>query len=96
MSDDQRINWIVCYDIADIRRLTRVHRCLKKEGLPVQYSVFLLKANEKGMRRVMDRLNQMIDSGQDDIRAYPVPMRPWKISIGPELIPSDLFIRSDG
>lgn len=92
MSHDKRIDWLVCYDISDPRRLIRVHRCLKKEGVPVQYSVFMLHATRGGMARVLARLAAIIDPDGDDVRAYPVPEQPWKVTIGADLIPSDLWI----
>lgn len=92
MSHDKRIHWMVCYDISDPRRLVRVHRCLKKEGVPVQYSVFMLHATRAGMARVLARLEAIIDPDGDDVRAYPVPEQPWKVTIGADLIPEDLWI----
>lgn len=92
MSHDKCIHWMVCYDISDPKRLIRVHRCLKKEGVPVQYSVFMLHATQGGMIRVLTKLAAIIDADRDDIRAYPVPERPWKVTIGADLIPQDLWI----
>jgi CRISPR-associated protein Cas2 len=92
MSHDKRIHWMVCYDISDPRRLVRVHRYLKKEGVPVQYSVFMLKATQGGVGKVLARLKSIIDPDGDDVRAYPVPEQPWKVTIGADLIPEDLWI----
>ncbi|WP_442764109.1 CRISPR-associated endonuclease Cas2 [Malikia spinosa] len=92
MSHDKRIHWLVCYDISDPRRLIRVHRCLKKEGVPVQYSVFMLHATRGCMARVLAKLDAIIEPDGDDVRAYPVPEQPWKVTIGADLIPADLWI----
>ena len=32
--------YLVCYDIADEKRLTRIYRLMKGRGLHIQYSVF--------------------------------------------------------
>ncbi|BCX88955.1 CRISPR-associated protein Cas2 [Methylomarinovum tepidoasis] len=70
---------LVCYDIADPRRLQRVHRYLKKLGLPLQYSVFLLFLDAPGRQRLAAALLEMIDPRHDDVRIYPLPRRPdWQ------------------
>ena len=45
MSQNQTLPWLVTYDIADPRRLAQVFKRLKKEGIPVQYSVFAVDAS---------------------------------------------------
>ena len=45
MADHTPVRWIVCYDITDARRGLAVHRCMKRHGLPLQYSVFLVEAS---------------------------------------------------
>nr|WP_246293706.1 CRISPR-associated endonuclease Cas2 [Desulfobacter latus] len=70
---------MVCYDIADPRRLGQIHRFLKKKGLGVQKSVFFIQRSEKGMVRLLDELGGIIHKKEDDIRAYPVesPQAVW-------------------
>ncbi len=71
--------YMVAYDIADPKRLGKVHRLLKKEGLAVQKSIFLVFGEEERMNALLDRLADVINSKQDDIRAYPVtnPKEVW-------------------
>lgn len=40
MSQTTSIDYLVCYDVRDPRRLQRVHRHLLAVGIPLQYSVF--------------------------------------------------------
>lgn len=68
-----RSRYLVCYDIADEGRLTRVHRYLKGIGLPVQYSVFLCSFSWPELQEVLSRLRDLIDSTADDVRVYPLP-----------------------
>ena len=36
---------LLCYDIRDPKRLQKVHREVKKVGMPLQYSVFYIEMN---------------------------------------------------
>lgn len=71
--------YMVCYDIADPRRLGKVHRLMKKRGLSVQKSIFFIQKDEKGMKTLLNELGRLISDKKDDIRAYPVesPQKVW-------------------
>ena len=92
MTHATRIHWLICYDIGDPKRLARVHRYLKKEGYPVQYSVFMLQADRAAIGKVLDHLETLIDPDRDDIRAYPIPENTWKAELGASLLPEDVWI----
>ncbi len=64
--------FLVCYDIANPKRLVRVHRYLKKQGMPLQYSVFLVQETGESMDQLLDDLSDIINAKKDDIRAYPI------------------------
>lgn len=64
--------YLVAYDIADPRRLQRLHRQIRREGLAMQKSVFLVQRTPEGIAELMDDLASMIHRQQDDLRAYPV------------------------
>ena len=89
MSQFDSGQWLVCYDIRDPKRLGRVFRFLKKHGVPVQYSVFLVDASAVKMRRLLLDLAQLIDPRADDIRAYGLPARPQYDTIGQSMLPSN-------
>ncbi len=40
MSANHAREFIISYDIADPKRLSRIHRMLKRLAMPLQYSVF--------------------------------------------------------
>lgn len=65
--------YLVCYDIADEGRLTRVHRYLKGIGIPMQYSVFLCSWTWPERQEAIARLTGLIDAKADDVRIYPLP-----------------------
>lgn len=64
--------WLLAYDIREPRRLNRVGRYLRQEGLRLQYSVYLMTGSREQMQSVMDKLSQLIDKSADDVRLYPI------------------------
>ncbi len=76
------ITYVIAYDITDPRRLAQVHRLLREEAFPVQYSVFLATLHTAAIDRLLARLGRLIDPSRDDVRAYPLPSAPEIESIG--------------
>lgn len=91
MSLHASARWLVTYDIADPRRLTRLFKYLKKQGVPVQYSVFLVEASAAKMGSLVVQISKMIDPGADDVRAYHLPENTWKITLGSSILPEDIL-----
>lgn len=69
----QQKAWLVAYDISEPRRLKRVHRLLRKEGVPAQFSAFTVEADDQQIEGLLDKLRTLIDQGADDLRAYHLP-----------------------
>lgn len=65
-------HWLVAYDVCCPRRLGRVRRYLVKRGLPVQYSVFLVRLSPAGLNELLGGLGRLIDPRRDDVRTYPL------------------------
>ena len=84
-------NWLVAYDICDKKRLSRVFKVMKKEGIPIQYSLFSVQASSARMDALLTLLSQVIDKNKDDIRAYRVPSAPWQVSLGKTILPMDVW-----
>jgi CRISPR-associated protein Cas2 len=64
--------YLFSYDIANHKRLRRIHDLLRDEGIPLQYSVFLVRANALNRMRIADRLQAIMDPRHDDLRVYPL------------------------
>ena len=69
---DTAERWLVAYDIAEPRRLQKVGRHMRKEGLALQYSVYLVRGNKAKIDLLLNELSALIDRRADDIRAYPL------------------------
>lgn len=70
MSRNKPVDLLVCYDIREERRLRRVHRCMCRWGMPLQYSVFYCNLNLRARRRLEKDLRDLIDERVDDVRVY--------------------------
>lgn len=92
MSLHQSASWLVTYDITDKRRLAQVFKSLKKAGIPLQYSVFSVEATPAAMAVLMARLAGKIDLAQDDVRAYRLPERGWRATLGEAILPEGLWL----
>ena len=96
MADNQQGLYLLAYDIANPKRLSRVHRVLKRQGLPVQYSVFTLVMKRKSLLRLLATLDALINPVKDDIRCYRLPIDVNVITLGRQLFPGDVWLFSNG
>ena len=64
--------WLLAHDIREPKRLQRVWRYLRQEGVRMQHSVYLLKGDREAIERVMEQLRNLIDEHSDDVRIYPL------------------------
>jgi CRISPR-associated protein Cas2 len=96
MADSQNGLYLIAYDIADPRRLSRVHRALKKQGLPVQYSVFTVVMKRKALLRLLEYVEQLIEPAEDDIRCYRLPERTDINALGQQYFPEDVMLFTGG
>lgn len=85
-------NWLIAYDIAHPRRLSRVHRFLSSQAVPVQYSVFATRAAPMKAGLIRAGLAQIIDQGEDDVRIYPVPEPADLAVFGKKALPEGLRV----
>ena len=75
-------SWLLCYDIAEPKRLSKIHRYVTKIAIPMQYSVFLMQASHTELDEILDTLKVLINEKEDDIRIYPLHKKPKKYTIG--------------
>lgn len=86
----QSRTWLLAYDIADIKRLARVHRYIKKYAIPLQYSVFALQCHHRQIAAHMADLQTMINPSFDDVRAYCLPERGEIYCYGKRCFPQEI------
>lgn len=96
MAINQVSQYLIAYDIAESKRLQRVHRQLKKQGLPVQYSVFSVVLSQVQLIRLLDVIKQLIDEKEDDLRCYSLPGSIDCITLGKQFFPDDVLLFTQG
>lgn len=82
--------WLITYDIASPKRLVRLHRALKRHGLPIQYSVFFAELTEARLAEVEAVIAAIIDPGADDVRLYALPRNGWACALGRKTLPGGI------
>lgn len=65
MDDSNRSVYLVCYDIAEPRRLARVRRACLGFGSPVQRSVFRCVLSPKELAELRERLRAEMNEWED-------------------------------
>ena len=92
----RHILYLICYDICDPKRLARVARYLSGVGHRVQYSVFAAELTKRGLDAVLADLEQIIDTREDDVRAYPLPPAGDVAMLGRQIFPDGVMLLRDG
>ncbi len=59
--------YLVCYDIADPRRLRRVHRTTEDRGTRLQYSVYQCALTPLQLAELRSDLDLVIEPGEDQV-----------------------------
>jgi CRISPR-associated protein Cas2 len=63
---------VVCYDIPDDKRCTRIGKVLEGFGVRVQKSVFECDLTPKQTQWLKQRLGRVIKNPEDSLRYYPL------------------------
>lgn len=77
-----KAEYLVCYDIANPRRLGRVYKFMAGKGRHLQYSVFLCSMTWQELQMMKIKLGDLIEDEEDDIRIYPLPSGGKVIAMG--------------
>lgn len=94
MALNQARGWLICYDIRDNRRLSRLHRFLKSHAVPIQYSVFCYQGSAAQLGRLVREMESRIDRKADDVRVYQLPEQPHFEGLGTRSLPEGVLIQS--
>jgi CRISPR-associated protein Cas2 len=87
---------LICYDIADPKRLGRVHRYLRKYAMPLQYSVFIAYTAPKTVSGILVGIAKLIEPSEDDIRCYTLPSKLDITHLGRQMFPDGVTLAMEG
>ena len=87
--------YLICYDIADPRRLGRLHRYLSKHAIPVQYSVFQARLTANQKTTLCEDIANLIDPRYDDVRIYHLPDKLEIVQFGINFFPEGVGLHGD-
>ncbi len=87
------VKYLLCYDIADPRRLRRVHRLVRDWGVPIQFSVFEIELKTLQLEKLLAELGKLIDTAEDKVTLYRLTPNQERICLGqPDPTDDLLFI----
>ena len=64
------MQYVVCYDIADDARRSRVSNCLLDFGKRVQESVFIANLEDEDAARMVQRLDRLVHPNLDCVHIF--------------------------
>ncbi|MCS6865857.1 MAG: CRISPR-associated endonuclease Cas2 [Gemmataceae bacterium] len=71
-------SYLVCYDIADPKRLRKVALICQDFGYRLQLSVFLVRISATEYVRLRSRLSDVMDRDEDQILIIPLTESHWQ------------------
>lgn len=84
-------DYLICYDIADPKRLAKLARFLEKRAFRIQYSVFFApKKSKEEIYQLAQQITEYIDPEEDDVRIYKI--KDYGIILGKAYDLSEIFI----
>jgi len=69
----KKFNALICYDIADKKRLAKIARNLEKVSIRIQKSLFYyMDATVDDIKMITMIIENIIDDNEDDVRIYKI------------------------
>jgi CRISPR-associated protein Cas2 len=66
-------DFLICYDIADKRRLSKIAKLVEANALRIQRSVYFYEgASKKELTSLIDKVVNILDEKADDLRIYTI------------------------
>ena len=66
------MKYVVCYDIPETKRRTKLRKTLLMFGNPKQFSVFECDLSPRDLQRMKKAMKAVISLDEDNVRIYPM------------------------
>lgn len=66
------MKYVVCYDIPETKRRTKLRKNLRRFGNPKQFSVFECDLSPRELARMKTVIKEIISRDEDNVRIYPL------------------------
>lgn len=66
------MRYVVCYDIPETKRRTKLRKNLLRFGNPKQFSVFECDLSPRELERMKKAIREIIKAEKDNVRIYPL------------------------
>jgi CRISPR-associated protein Cas2 len=80
--------YLVSYDVTNKKRLSRLHRALKKQAVSIQYSVFMAMFTPAQFEKCARVISLIIDQRTDDVRIYSLSPGSQQRRLGRSTLPA--------
>ena len=94
MNGGRRLH-LLAYDIADPKRLRAVAARAQTLGVRLQRSLYLTPLTPAARACLLADLEDIIDPRRDDVRLYPLPVRPHWETMGRAFWPDGVWLSGD-
>lgn len=85
------MKYLIGYDIADEKRLQKIHKRMVKYATPIQYSIFLFDGAFKDLQPCIDDVLEIFNKKEDDLRIYPLPTNGKQWQLGKLILPEGII-----
>lgn len=69
-------DFLICYDISDKKRLSKIAKILEREAMRIQRSVYFYeKATKKELNELIDNILKIFNKKEDELAIYTIKDR---------------------
>ncbi|WP_044469488.1 CRISPR-associated endonuclease Cas2 [Mannheimia massilioguelmaensis] len=85
------MQYLIGYDIANPKRLQKIHKRMVKFSTPIQYSIFLYEGNVEKLKACLNDVLTIFNKKEDDLRVYPLPTGAKQWQLGKAILPEGII-----